>query len=177
MQPFTEAQGRIKSFNFDGQGRQQYGRNLKYSICFKRPSSTCEVYILVFLPDYLNNCSLQIKYTRDSNVPPYAMSVGKIKPEKKYEKCSPGNRENDNGCGAEECIRGGDKEEEKSGDYLLISGGIYTKSDKDKPTEYRRTDYYCGAGVGEDGVDGEDLDGTDKSKGVLSQVTGPVVLR
>ena len=35
--------GKISSFNFDGQGQNQYGKNLKYTICLERPATACEV--------------------------------------------------------------------------------------------------------------------------------------
>ena len=35
--------GTLSSFNFDGMARNQYGRNLKYSICIERPNDDCEV--------------------------------------------------------------------------------------------------------------------------------------
>jgi hypothetical protein len=39
--------GKISSFNFDGQGQNQYGKNLKYTICLERPSTACEVILLM----------------------------------------------------------------------------------------------------------------------------------
>ena len=113
---------------------------------------------------------------RDPTILPYSMSVGKSKPNTKYGNCAAGS-DNDNGCGADECIRGGD-EKDRSGDYLLITGGIYTETKENDPVKHFLNDYYCGNGLGEDTKkDNNDLDGTDDGKGVFTQASGPVAIR
>ena len=101
------------------------------------------------------------------------MSVGKAKPSEKYSKCETGSGDSDNGCSVEECIRGGVDPKKQSGDYLMITGGIYTKTEKDKPVEHFRNDYFCGTGPGEDYV----VDGTDAGQGVLTQASDPMAIR
>jgi hypothetical protein len=116
---------------------------------------------------------LQVKYWRDSTVSAYSMSVGKANPDDKYGKCETGSGDSDNGCGAEECIKGGVDPKKRSGDYLMITGGIYTKTEKDEPVLHFRNDYYCGTGLGED----SEVDGTDNGRGVFTQASGPVAIR
>ena len=116
---------------------------------------------------------MKVKYARDSLVPAYGMSVGKAKPSDKYSKCETGNGDSDNGCSVEECIRGGTDPKKRSGDYLLITGGVYTTTESGKPVKHSRNDYYCGTGLGEDSV----VDGMDDGRGVFSQASGPVALR
>ena len=101
------------------------------------------------------------------------MAVGKAKPDDKYSKCGKGNGDSDNGCGVEECIKGGEDPKKRTGDYLMITGGIYTESEK-TPVLHLRTDYYCGTGLGEDSVK---EDGKDDGSGVFTQASGPVAIR
>ena len=115
-------------------------------------------------------------YTRDTNVVPHHMTVGKAKA-KEYVTCHDESPDvpSDNGCGAMACIKTGqgeDKAKERSGDYLLITGGIFTKS-KTGPVQHAMNDYYCGNGLGED----HHVDGKDMLAGVLSQAPGPVAIR
>jgi len=160
-QYFREAAGNIRSFNFDGTARHQYSPGLNYAICLKRPQSAC-----------------QVTYRRDTSLPAFATAVGKAQPQTEYKECGDNT---DNGCGVKECVVDGDDEEKKTGDYLLIPGGVSANmKDKDK-VKHLRSDYYCGVGLGEDS--GKDKDGVDTgeggqaSSGVVSQAAGPVVIR
>ena len=89
---------------------------------------------------------------------------------------------NDNGCAVEECLVGdgstNNDPKKETGDYVLIAGGFYSKEDttgNDKRVTYIANDYYCGTGLGQDSADKKD--GTDDMKGVISQVSGPIVIR
>ena len=106
------------------------------------------------------------------------MTVGKAKATEKgeYKECHDlSSNSSDNGCGAMECIVTGEAKDmykDRSGDYLLITGGVFTKSKK-LPVQHAMNDYYCGNGLGED----HHPDGKDIGAGVLSQAPGPVAIR
>ena len=55
-------------------------------------------------------------------MPAFNMAVGKAKPADKYSKCGKGSGDSDNGCGVEECIKGGDNSKKRTGDYLMTTG-------------------------------------------------------
>jgi hypothetical protein len=159
-QYFTKPAGAIASFNFEGKAAHQYGTGLNYAICLKRPASAC-----------------QVTYRRDPSVPAFATAVGKARPTDEYKECGDNS---DNGCSIAECVVGGDDDDKKTGDYLLIPGGIRSNGDDEDKRKFGRSDYYCGAGLGEDiGKERDGQEGADgqTAPGVVSQAAGPVVLR
>ena len=59
----TATAGRLASFNLARVGElRQYQHNLRYTVCLARPPAAC-----------------QVQYTRDTSLPKYRMSVGKVR--------------------------------------------------------------------------------------------------
>ena len=78
--------GTVSSFNWDGLNSNQYMKNQRYSICFKREPSDC-----------------RLEMMRSRNAPPYSTSIGRasgaqqggaqtgVNPNYKNDNCGPDN--------------------------------------------------------------------------------------
>ncbi|XP_023345465.1 uncharacterized protein LOC111714560 [Eurytemora carolleeae] len=151
----TETTGVIRSYNWSPVQRIQYPLNLDYAICFKKPTTACE-----------------INLAQEQNIAAFSTAVGKMKSDQyKDENCG-----KDSGCGIAPCIVKSN-DEKKTADYLIIPGAVRTgKPDPSKPTEYTNEDYYCGVGVGYD-TSSDKEDGLGSGPGVFSKLVGPVIIR